>query len=291
MTKDYYRILGVLDDAEDIVIRAAYKVLAQKYHPDKWKGDKAEATRRMSDINEAYGVLSDTAKRKQYDSTRDKAEYQEDSEEDEWNNYDSSLVEAWDIGIEFFPELNAEYEKLKRMNLQLANTFKLKLIENKCFDEGVKISVNMQQEFLTRYFGSDNKITKFAQSLINSNYKDTLKYLNKVINIMGQSVKAEVVINKVLEKYPIELNLMRPELLSLANEIQNYYHQDLTIFYKVLPEKCILLLNLFFINVEVNKNFNNFQFDQNGVSMSFDKSAFINYVKERFVKRVLDANK
>ena len=129
MTKDYYRILGVLDDAEDIVIRAAYKVLAQKYHPDKWKGDKAEATRRMSDINEAYVVLSDTAKRKQYDSTRDKAEYQEDSEEDEWNNYDSSLVEAWDIGIEFFPELNAEYEKLKRMNLQLANTFKLKLIK------------------------------------------------------------------------------------------------------------------------------------------------------------------
>ena len=51
--KDYYRTLGVLDDAEDIIIRAAYKALAQRYHPDKWKGDPQEANKRMSDINEA----------------------------------------------------------------------------------------------------------------------------------------------------------------------------------------------------------------------------------------------
>ena len=65
--KDYYRILGVLDDAEDIIIRAAYKALAQRYHPDKWRGDVKEANDRMSDINEAYGILSDVEKRKIYD--------------------------------------------------------------------------------------------------------------------------------------------------------------------------------------------------------------------------------
>lgn len=70
MTKDYYRILGVLDDADEIVIRAAYKALAQRYHPDKWTGSKEEANKRMSEINEAYGVLSDPVKRKQYDATR-----------------------------------------------------------------------------------------------------------------------------------------------------------------------------------------------------------------------------
>ena len=58
--KDYYRILGVLDDAEDIIIRAAYKALAQRYHPDKWRGDSTEANKRMSDINEAYAILSKT---------------------------------------------------------------------------------------------------------------------------------------------------------------------------------------------------------------------------------------
>jgi DnaJ-class molecular chaperone len=88
MPKDYYRILGVLDDAEDIVIKAANKALAQRYHPDKWVGNKDEATRRMSDINEAYGVLSDPVKRKQYDSTRDKNSYQPETskESDERKN-------------------------------------------------------------------------------------------------------------------------------------------------------------------------------------------------------------
>ena len=45
--KNLYQILGVLDTAEDIVIRAAYKALAQKYHPDKWSGDVGEATLKM----------------------------------------------------------------------------------------------------------------------------------------------------------------------------------------------------------------------------------------------------
>jgi len=49
--KDYYRILGILDDAEDIIVRAAYKALAQRYHPDKWKGNKDEANKRMQEIN------------------------------------------------------------------------------------------------------------------------------------------------------------------------------------------------------------------------------------------------
>jgi len=60
--KDYYRTLGVVEDAADGVIRAAYKALAQRYHPDKWKGERAEANRRMAEINEASAVLSDPTK-------------------------------------------------------------------------------------------------------------------------------------------------------------------------------------------------------------------------------------
>ena len=80
---DYYRTLGVLDDAEDVVIRAAYRALAQRYHPDKWQGDPAEATRRMVEINAAYAVLSDTEKRAAYDATRDKNQFQDEPPEAE----------------------------------------------------------------------------------------------------------------------------------------------------------------------------------------------------------------
>jgi curved DNA-binding protein CbpA len=69
-TKNHYGILGVLPTAELIVIRAAYRALAMKYHPDKWTGDKATAERRMREINQAYEILSDEQSRARYDSIR-----------------------------------------------------------------------------------------------------------------------------------------------------------------------------------------------------------------------------
>ena len=53
--KDYYSILHVLPSAEIDVIKAAYKALARKYHPDTFVGDKAYASKRMQEINDAFG--------------------------------------------------------------------------------------------------------------------------------------------------------------------------------------------------------------------------------------------
>lgn len=64
--KDYYSILGVSKTASQADIKKAYRALAKKYHPDKNKGDKA-AEDRFKDISEAYEVLGDENKRKQYD--------------------------------------------------------------------------------------------------------------------------------------------------------------------------------------------------------------------------------
>ncbi|HSB60783.1 MAG TPA: DnaJ domain-containing protein, partial [Vicinamibacteria bacterium] len=63
--KDYYKVLGVAKDASDKDIKAAYRRLARKHHPDMNQGNpKAEA--RFKEINEAYEVLSDPDKRKRY---------------------------------------------------------------------------------------------------------------------------------------------------------------------------------------------------------------------------------
>ncbi|XP_028802125.1 uncharacterized protein LOC114757292 [Neltuma alba] len=64
--KDYYKILEVDYDATDDAIRSNYIRLALKWHPDKKKGQDA-ATSRFQEINEAYQVLSDPAKRREYD--------------------------------------------------------------------------------------------------------------------------------------------------------------------------------------------------------------------------------
>ena len=63
----YYDNLKVSRNAPSEVIRAAYKSLAVKYHPDRNLSNKDDATRVMALINEAYEVLSDVEKRKQHD--------------------------------------------------------------------------------------------------------------------------------------------------------------------------------------------------------------------------------
>lgn len=64
---DYYKILGLTHEASGKEIKAAYRTLAKKYHPDVVKNDP-EKNKRMYEIQEAYGVLGDEIKRKQYDS-------------------------------------------------------------------------------------------------------------------------------------------------------------------------------------------------------------------------------
>ncbi|KAL6122919.1 hypothetical protein ACLB2K_075443 [Fragaria x ananassa] len=66
--KDYYRILEVDYDATDENIRLNYRRLALKWHPDKHNGG-AHVTAKFQEINEAYEVLSDPAKRLDYDLT------------------------------------------------------------------------------------------------------------------------------------------------------------------------------------------------------------------------------
>jgi curved DNA-binding protein CbpA len=67
--KDYYLILGVHPDDLTETIRSAYKLMSQKYHPDKNLGDRY-FEERFKDINEAYQVLKDPEKRKIYDYER-----------------------------------------------------------------------------------------------------------------------------------------------------------------------------------------------------------------------------
>ncbi|MCI8542023.1 MAG: molecular chaperone DnaJ [Lachnospiraceae bacterium] len=64
--RDYYEVLGVDKGADDAAIKKAYRVLAKKYHPDMNPGD-AEAEKKFKEASEAYAVLSDPDKRRQYD--------------------------------------------------------------------------------------------------------------------------------------------------------------------------------------------------------------------------------
>lgn len=64
--RDYYEVLGVDKNADEATLKKAYRVLAKKYHPDTNPGD-AEAEAKFKEASEAYAILSDPEKRRQYD--------------------------------------------------------------------------------------------------------------------------------------------------------------------------------------------------------------------------------
>jgi len=64
--RDYYEVLGVAKDADEAALKASYRKLAMKFHPDRNPGD-AEAEEKFKEAAEAYGVLSDAQKRAAYD--------------------------------------------------------------------------------------------------------------------------------------------------------------------------------------------------------------------------------
>jgi len=87
MSEDYYKTLGVNKTSTDTEIKKAYRKLAMKYHPDHTKGDKT-AEEKFKKISEAYAVLSDKDKRKQYDTFGSTGFKQRYSQEDIFKGFD-----------------------------------------------------------------------------------------------------------------------------------------------------------------------------------------------------------
>lgn len=69
MTKDYYKILGITDSESAVDIKLAYRKLARKWHPDV-AGNTPEAINRFKELNEAYEVLSNPIKKREYDRAK-----------------------------------------------------------------------------------------------------------------------------------------------------------------------------------------------------------------------------
>ena len=85
MAKNYYEVLGISKTSTAEQIKNAYRELAMKYHPDRNKDKNAEE--KFKEINEAYAVLSDPEKRKQYDSFGPEGFQKRYTEEDIFRNF------------------------------------------------------------------------------------------------------------------------------------------------------------------------------------------------------------
>ncbi len=101
--RDYYEVLGVAKDADDATLKKAYRVLAKKYHPDTNPGDK-DAEAKFKEASEAYAVLSDPEKRKQYDQFGHAA-FDGSAGYGGFGGFDSSNFDATDFFSSIFGDL------------------------------------------------------------------------------------------------------------------------------------------------------------------------------------------
>jgi DnaJ-domain-containing protein 1 len=130
MQASYYDILGVSPQAEDIVIRAAYRALAQRYHPDKSSEPKEEAANRMRAIQEAYQVLSDPVSRIAYDaSLLNRENTQPYFLSTQPHSIANLEANAWEILLRLHPELGSNLSKLETKQMYLAKTYRSLLLE------------------------------------------------------------------------------------------------------------------------------------------------------------------
>jgi len=215
--KDYYSILHVLPSAEIDVIKAAYKALARKYHPDTFNGDKAYAGKRMQEINDAFGVIGDPDKRKKYDAER-KAANQEDEFTSNDNDVDTRLEEDWLVACKYCPEATEGYNHLNKLSRSLAFAFKSYLLDSKQFSECQTIRDKFRTEFLNNYFGSNPAVQEIGEKLVLAGELKAAKSVNRAVKVMGGTLDVNNAIKSLHADYPHlkdKLKLDTSEILKL----------------------------------------------------------------------------
>jgi curved DNA-binding protein CbpA len=197
--KDYYSALGVSPTADIVVIKAAYKALIKIFHPDKFKGSADEAHCKTSRLNEAYKVLSDTHKRKEYDEERANSTYKEPVNEETEQNKSvmNSLKADWDLACKYKPNLSKLYKDLNNLSEKLSFSFQVFILESKQFDIAHDIAQDMEVTYLDNYFGPNKIIMKFAKKLICDGHIQAAKELNRAVKILGASAEATVIISRI----------------------------------------------------------------------------------------------
>ena len=196
-----------MPDAEAVVITAAYRALASLYHPDKWKGDKTFATNKMADINVAYNILSNPAKRAEYNKNRTNSysSFSDDSEETD-TAFDTALSELekrWQVASEIFPDLVKIRTRLSKTSHKLAFSFVILILETKKFDERNFLANELERRFLEMHFGTNKRIVLFAQFLISKGQKKAIISLNQYVDVLGSSINPQLIIEKISAEHKV----------------------------------------------------------------------------------------
>lgn len=156
--KDYYQILGVPEDATEEDIKNAFRKLAFKYHPDKNPGNEKQAEEKFKEINEAYSILGDAGKRRQYEFAKK-------------SGFDSNVYSgSGNAQSDIFRDAFSNPETIEALNEMFRQS-----------------GLRFDQEFLNRTFFSGNGVVFSFYSGPGGGRQTVYRYGNGATNIDGDA--------------------------------------------------------------------------------------------------------
>lgn len=207
--KNYYHILGLSFESnpENSLIDAAYKALVKLYHPDIYKGNNRDLKRKITELNEAYEILSNANKKKKYDEKlsffhkKNSYDFSDLHLEDTEKFNDKFFNNDWEIATIVYPELEEKIYKLNLYSKKLTLQFQFYLLETKKFHKNSEIMNKFINAFIEKKFGSSRLINKLSRFLIENKKKKEALYLNKLVKVVGSKSEKKIV-DAFFKHYP-----------------------------------------------------------------------------------------
>ena len=253
MEKNYYQILNISHDAEPIIITAAYRVLAKKYHPDHWRGDEEEGNEKIRDINEAYEILSNPQKRKTYDKRNDgKFEHSTNFyENSDISDSEDFKFDDWKIVEDFHPDVEDARKELSLLMPALGVYFQAAILAYKEFEDFHIYAKALEKGFLQNRFGTATRAQKFGKELLIKNHTKLATDFSDHIRVLGNS-KTNEIISKFKEEnskvlFGMEADDFEDWRLHFIDYFENYEfitQNDFVLYFDYVESEFLLLVDI-----------------------------------------------
>lgn len=274
---DHYALLGIAFDATLEEIRAAYRRLAKKYHPDLNPCDTDASSARFRLVQTAYEVLSDPAERICYDQLwRDSRNFRETAGPEEASAWQAQVPETdWQFACRYFPGLAPISVRLTKFSERVECRWRNQVFFEKAFSQADDLAQEMEEAFLGKMVGASEQLRMVARDSFLASHDRLRAELSDAVRILGLEVAEQFI--EVICRSSIETKLFVPRHENtIRSEIyrnQNIYvMEDLTCY----TEHCD---DCFVYIFEARKSIDD-QLD-NAIGISSDPSINFSYSKSK----------
>jgi curved DNA-binding protein CbpA len=178
-SKDHYAALGLAPNADDVVVKAAYRALAKKHHPDRNSSNDQGASRKFREIQNAYEVLSDEEKRARYQQLLQGSRRHRASELSASSGGDVRvrLDDRWEYLIQKHPDLGKIYSGYNHVSPALAARFRLLVLGSRLPGHFDYIARRLERQFCRRHFTQYGEVQSLARRLLARRNRHGLRQL------------------------------------------------------------------------------------------------------------------